>query len=56
MNTQPEMKAAEYIHNYGVENAVANFIPYSQGEMVFIIPTNILPEVRRLLSEMGFSV
>ena len=56
MNIQPEMKAAEYIHNYGVENAVANFIPYEQGEIVFIIPTNILPEVRRLLSEMGFSI
>lgn len=56
MNIQPEMKAAEYIHNYGIENAVANFIPYEQGEMVFIIPTNILPEVRRLLSEMGFSI
>lgn len=56
MSTQPEMKAAEYIQNYGVENAVANFIPYEQGEIVFIIPTNILPEVRRLLFEMGFSV
>lgn len=51
-----EMTAMEYIELYGVKNAIANFTPYLKGNLLFIIPSDLLPETKKILTSMGFQV
>lgn len=44
-----EMTAKDYLIRYGLKNAVANFTPYYRGALLYIVPSDILPELGKLV-------
>ena len=46
------MTAFDYIRDHGIKNAKANLTPYNGGDLVFIVPQDELPALKRIVESL----
>lgn len=46
------MTAFDYIRDHGIKNAKANLTPYNGQDLVFIVPQDELPALRRIVESL----
>ena len=46
------MTAFDYIRDHGIKNAKANLTPYNSGDLVFIVPKDELPALKRIVESL----
>lgn len=51
-----ELTAMDYIRNFGIKNALANLTPFYSEDLVFIVPQDLLPDLKKAIDEIPFEL
>lgn len=51
-----ELTAMDYIRNFGIKNALANLSPFYNEDLVFIVPQDLLPDLKQAIDEIPFEL